>query len=244
MTKLSTTLNNFVLKFLEEAAYGDGGLDLLELWNENQKEFMKLVDTNSLKKDKKKKAADAPKGARTAYILFCQEERPKVKEEFPDKDSKDVIRELAKRWNDVKEDKKLLNHYSSLAEADKKRAFKEKEEYVPKEEEKEEKKEKKKVKRTKTGYQLFCDDERSKVKEDGFVGRDIMTELGKRWTNIKENDEDMYQEYMEKAAELKENTLKEESEEKEKEEEKPKKTTKKTSKKSKKTKKIVDDDDE
>jgi hypothetical protein len=71
-----------------------------------------------------------------------------------------------------------------------------------------------------------------------------MTELGKRWTNIKENDEDMYQEYMEKAAELKENTLKEESEEKEKEEEKPKKTTKKTSKKSKKTKKIVEDDDE
>jgi len=238
MTKLSTTLNNFVLKFLEEAA--DGGIDLLELWNEKKNDFMKLVDANSLKKDKKKKAADAPKGARTAYILFCQEERPKVKEEFPDKDSKDVIRELAKRWNDVKEDEKLLNHYSSLAEADKKRAFKEKEEYVPKEEEKEEKKEKKKVKRTKTGYQLFCDDERSKVKEDGFVGRDIMTELGKRWTNIKENDEDMYQEYMEKAVELKENTLKEESEEEEKEEEKPKKT----SKKSKKTKKIVDDDDE
>ena len=249
--KLSTNLNNFVLKFLEGLTVE--GLDndkLLELWGEKNKEFTKLIDASEKKEKNKKKDENAPKGARTSYIFFCMEERPKIKKENPDIDSKDVIRELAKRWNKVKDDEELLKHYSSMADADRKRASEEKKEYVPKEKKEEkEGKDKKKVKRSKTGYQLFCDDERSKVKDDGFTGKDIMTELGRRWTDVKSNDEDTYQEYMERAAELKESIAKEtitkesitnESDEEVEDVEAPKP---KKVKKVKKVNKIIEDDE-
>ena len=230
MTKASTLLAKFVSSFIEENA----SEELLEMWGDKKKEFLKLADKliNKDKVVKEKKSADAPKGARTSYILFCMEERPKIVKEFPEMKNQDIVKLMAERWGIAKDDDEILNEFKIKADEDKERAAKDKENYVPSTGDKP----KKKVVRTKTGYLLFCDDERANVKEDGFTGVDIMKELGKRWKELPEEDEDRYTEFMEKAANLK----KEKMEESDVEEEEPKKkVVKKTKKVVKKTKKVV-----
>jgi hypothetical protein len=232
---MSAIIADFITNFIDNA--GEEGMTvegLRMLWmNEGRNEFIKLVEENTkkaIKKTKKtKKDKDAPKGARNVYILYCMEERPKVKEEFPDMKNQDIVAEMAKRWKNIQDDEEVLDYYRKLADDDKERAVKEKGEYVPVEAE--EPKKGRKTTRTKTGYQLFLDDERASVKEDGFVGREVMVELGRRWKALPEEDEDRWQEYMKSAAELKTEKIVEEEEE----EEKPKK---------KKTKKIVEEEEE
>ena len=248
MTKASTLFSKFVSSFIEKNC----SEDIVELWNdETKEEFVKMIE-KELKKNtkvkKEKKPADAPKGARSTYILFCMEERPKINKEFPELSNQDKVKLMAERWNEAKEDEDILKRFKKLAEDDKKRAAKDKENYVPSDGGDDEKP-KKKVKRSKTGYMLFCENERAKVKKEGFTGKDITTELAKRWKDLKEEEEDMYTEYMEKAAELKKAKVEESESEDEHEEEKPKTkkaATKKVAAKKKaapKKKKVVEESD-
>ena len=64
--------------------------ELHDLWKETQKKKFTKKNQSS-----KRKKSSVP----SAYILFCQDERPKIKENHPDKDFADVARELGKRWN-------------------------------------------------------------------------------------------------------------------------------------------------
>ena len=246
MTKASTLFSKFVSSFIEKNC----SEDIVELWNdETKEEFVKMIE-KELKKNtkvkKEKKPADAPKGARSTYILFCMEERPKINKEFPDLSNQDKVKLMAERWNVAKEDEDILKHFKNLADEDKKRAAKDKENYVPSDGGDDEKP-KKKVKRSKTGYMLFCENERAKVKKEGFTGKDITTELAKRWKDLKEEEEDMYTEYMEKAAELKKAKVEESESEDEEEKPKTKKAaTKKVAAKKKaapKKKKVVEESD-
>ena len=50
------------------------------------------------KSKKKKRREGMPKQPKTAYLLFCDGERERVKEERPDVRGKDIMGELAKRW--------------------------------------------------------------------------------------------------------------------------------------------------
>ena len=251
MTKVSTTLANFVTSFIEQHCDDNA----LITWNEEFKDkFLKMANKQVKKSSgKKTKDENAPKGARSAYILFCMKERPKIAKEFPELSNQDKVKLMAERWSKAKEDDKIMDHFKKLADEDRERAAKEKENYVPTESEEEptKKKSSKGGKRSKTGYQIFCADERGKVKEDGFTGKEITTELAKRWKALKEEDEDRYSEYMIQAAELKKNKdvdveveeKEEEVEVEEKEEEKPKKKTKKSGDK-KKAKIVLESDDD
>ena len=240
MTKSANLIASFISTFIEE----NGNKKLKEMWNDEVKEdFLKLINKElkkSSKVKKDKKPTDAPKGVRSAYIFFCMDERPKITEEFPDMPNKDKVRLMGERWNEAKEDEDVMEHYRKLAEEDKERAAKDKENYVPTEGEK---KKKEKGKRSKTGYQLFCDDERESVKEDGFTGKEIMTELGRRWKALPEENEKKHLKYMEKAAKLKKKAEEEKVEEEPEsdEEEKPKK---KAAPKKKVAKKEESDDEE
>ncbi|CAH8534073.1 unnamed protein product [Heterobilharzia americana] len=66
---------------------------------------------------KRKKDPDAPKKALSAFFLFCQDERPKVKSENPDWKVGDIAKELGKRWEHCKNKAK----YESLAQVEKQR---------------------------------------------------------------------------------------------------------------------------
>ena len=54
------------------------------------------------KKEKKVKDPDAPKRAKSAYLLFCDSVRDEVKAENPDLSPQDVVRALALRWKEQK----------------------------------------------------------------------------------------------------------------------------------------------
>ena len=193
MTKVSTELAKFVSVFIEE----NGSDELIKMWQtEVKKEFVKLADKRIPSEEKKDK--DAPKGAKNPYIFYCMDERAKVQAEYPELKPREVSKVLGEKWNEAKKDAEFLKRYQEKFEADKVRAATEKSAYVSKPSTP-----KKKTTRSKSGWDLFCAENRDDVKKDGFTGHDIMRELGKRWTKLQEEETDMYEEYLEKAAELK-----------------------------------------
>jgi hypothetical protein len=61
------------------------------------------------------KDPNAPKKPLCAYFLFCQDERPKVKAEFPDHSVTDIAKEMGCRWKKV--DSRRKEKYKERYEA-------------------------------------------------------------------------------------------------------------------------------
>ena len=156
----------------------------------------------SVKKSKTKKDKNAPKGVKNAYILFCADNRDQVKEENPKMNAKEIISELARLWKESDEDVK--GEYQDKAAEDKKRYESEMEEYVPSEEEESKgkkgkgKKASDSPKRPLGSYMLFAQEHRDTAKSSHPEAKatEISKILGAWW---KEADEDVKQEYKEKA---------------------------------------------
>lgn len=74
--------------------------DLNNLWKETQK---KKFSKN--KKNSKRKKSSVP----SAYILFCHDERTKIKDNHPSMTFAEVAKELGRRWNKATESVK--DHY-------------------------------------------------------------------------------------------------------------------------------------
>lgn len=164
--------------------------------------------------EKKKVKRKGPKRGRTAYIFFCTEQRPLIKEENPELNTKEVTSQLGVQWNALSEKEK--KPYTKLAEKDKARYENEKSEWADSEDEEpvpkkekgnKEKKSKKKSKgkkkskpRKKSGYILFCQEERENLKEENpeLTNQQITKELGATWKALSPEEQ---VEYNERAAE-------------------------------------------
>jgi len=108
------------------------------------------------KKTKKKKATGEPKKGKSAYIFFCAEERPLLKEENPEMPAKEVLVELGARWKALADkDKKK---YNDLAAEDKKRYEEDMKNYVRVEGDVEEPKKKKAAPKKKQHKEPEIDD--------------------------------------------------------------------------------------
>ena len=68
---------------------------------------------------KAKKDVNAPKNARSSYILFCNSIRKEVTEQFPNLKMHEISQKLSCQWNDAKEEVK--EEFKILAEKDKER---------------------------------------------------------------------------------------------------------------------------
>lgn len=97
---IHNTIHQYLDKFMETIAekYDIQREELDDLWKETQK--TKPAKKN--KKNNKRKKSSVP----SAYILFSQEERPKIKQEHPDMGFVEVGRELGKRWKKASENVK------------------------------------------------------------------------------------------------------------------------------------------
>jgi hypothetical protein len=161
-------------------------VDHLKLWKENNAGLFKS------KKHKGKKRG--PKKNKSAYIIFGQHVRDQIKAENPGWNPKEISKEMGKRWNAIKEDKSLTEEYDKLAKEDKERYLTEKENYVPDDDEEEDDKklkDKNRPKRALSAYMFFCQDKRDFVKSKMPVGthvKDVASELGRQWNEIKNND--------------------------------------------------------
>jgi len=171
---------------------------LKKLWEE-EKEKIEGEMKNQLKEilpkkaKRSKKPKNAPKNPKSAYIFYCQDTRPNVKTEMPELNAKEVLKELGGRWQNTDDDTKAK--YQKMAEDDKVRYAEEMKTYVPSEGEEEEKPRKKRAKKSKNApknasgpYIFFCKEEREIVKKEmpDLTAKEIMTELVKRWKDIKD----------------------------------------------------------
>jgi len=217
MNSLLKQLNDYII-----SKYDD--VDMNNLWNEdeNQASLKTLLKGYEIvKKPKKKKDVNAPKGHSTAYILFCNDIRDKIKAEKPEFKSSEIFRECGVRWRELKEkNPKKVEDYNKKALVDKEKCKKAKDEWNsahPKDDTDTDKKKSPKksldpkldnLKKNRSAYLIFCADERELIKNDSsFVNvkpKDILVELGIRWKSLKDEDSDKVEEYNMKATKEKE----------------------------------------
>ena len=185
------TVNAFVTAFIAEI---DSDSTFVDSWNARASDFKKLF-----KKAKSKKDKNAPKKNSSAYIFFCNDKRPEVKEDHPELKNNEILKELGLLWKKFKDEKpKEVKKYEKKAADDKERYQEEMKNYVPSEEVEEEPKEKKprkkkaagEPKKGKSAYMFFCADERIKLKQERpeIEAKEVLAELGSRWKVYKEKN--------------------------------------------------------
>ena len=198
---------NFVAKFLSD----NGSEELVDAWNSQENiEAFNIVAVKSTKRSSDKiKDPNKPKRGKSAYIFFCAKKREEAKANLGDgAKATEVTSELGRMWNalkasDKKADKKLLASLEAEAAEDKARYNEAIEGYVaPSDEElaamvpakktrKTSDKDPNAPKKGKSAYIFFCAAMRPQVKEElGEEGKSsIMAELGKRWKELKDDDD-------------------------------------------------------
>ena len=197
----------FVAKFLSD----NGSEELVEMWNTQENiEAFNVVEIKTTKRSSDKiKDPNKPKRGKSAYIFFCAKKREEAKANLGDgAKATEVTSELGRMWNALKAstksaDKKLLASLETEAAEDKARYNEAIEGYVaPSDEElaamvpakktrKTSDKDPNAPKKGKSAYIFFCAAMRPQVKEDlGEEGKSsIMAELGKRWKELKDDDD-------------------------------------------------------
>jgi hypothetical protein len=197
----------FVAKFLSD----NGSEELVEMWNTQENiEAFNVVEIKTTKRSSDKiKDPNKPKRGKSAYIFFCAKKREEAKANLGDgAKATEVTSELGRMWNalkasDKKSDKKLLASLEAEAAEDKARYNEAMEDYVaPSDEElaaivpakkarKTSDKDPNAPKKGKSAYIFFCAAMRPQVKEElGEEGKSsIMAELGKKWKELKDDDD-------------------------------------------------------
>ena len=150
---------------------------LRQAWNSDEQQ-------NKLKAALRKKKKPKTPRPKTAYQFFCTDERTRITDMSP----KDVMIELGKRWTILKgeADSSELEKFRAMA-AKAKAEFNSELDTDDESENSEgpkPKKPKKKQTRAKTAYQFFCTDQRTKITD--MSPKEVMIELGKQWTILKE----------------------------------------------------------
>ena len=92
-------------------------------------EWIEYKPSEGFEKKKKKSSEKKIKGKRNGYILFCNENRDKVKKSNPDKKGKEITKLLATLWKQEKaEESDEWKKFTELAREDKERYDREKSE--------------------------------------------------------------------------------------------------------------------
>merc|ERR1711874_914450 len=126
------------------------------------------------------KDPNAPKKPLSAYFLFSQDERLKVKGENPDFSITEVAKELGRRWAVI--DPGLKGQYEQRYQNTKKLYDQEMTAYKPQKK----KKDPNAPKQPLSAYFIFSTQERLRVKEGnpGFSICEVAKELGRRWAEM------------------------------------------------------------
>jgi hypothetical protein len=215
ITQQTQAIIDYVQAFFNQATEAEADPDdITDQWQseKNRKTLADLLKTSAPKPKRstdKLKDPNKPKRGRSAYILFCADERPVAKAALDGAAPTEVTTELGRRWKLLKEstkptDKKRHQKYEEAAAVDKQRYDDEMVNYVPPSDEelvllaankpkrgrKSTKKptEEGKPKRGRSAYIFYCRDNRPIVKEemDDAKATEVTTELGRRWTLLRD----------------------------------------------------------
>jgi len=148
----------------------------------------KVVSASPKVNQKPAKDPNAPKKPLSAYFLFSQEERLKVKAENPDYSITEVAKELGKRWATLNPD--IKNSYEQRYQDARRVYEQELNNYKPKK-----KKDPNAPKQPLSAYFIFSTEERLKVKESNphYSICEVAKELGRRWAEMDPQVKQRYQ---------------------------------------------------
>mgnify|MGYP003342915707 CR=1 FL=1 len=226
MNQQTKAVIDYVQAFLDQAADADADQDWInEQWQSetNIASLTELLKKTTPKNqaakrtstDKKLKDPNKPKKGKSAYILFCADERPAAKAALGgDAKPTEVTAEIGRRWNALKDsdsaaDKRRYKKYTDASVADKRRYEEEMLAYVPPSDEDLEllaaakpkrgrKSTKKstaddgKPKKSKSAYILYCQEQRPIIKAEmpDAKATEVTAELGSRWNALKKGAEE------------------------------------------------------
>merc|ERR1711944_268519 len=139
------------------------------------------------------KDPNAPKKPLSAYFLFSQEERLKVKAEFPDYSITEVAKELGRRWATI--DPAVKQSYEQRYQDSRRLCEQAMQAYKPQKK----KKDPNAPKQPLSAYFLFSQEERLKVKNEhpSYSICEVAKELGKRWADMAPEVKQRYQQMAE-----------------------------------------------
>jgi hypothetical protein len=139
------------------------------------------------------KDPNAPKKPLSAYFLFSQEERLKVKAEFPDYSITEVAKELGRRWATL--DSSMKQSYEQRYQDSRRQYEQALQAYKPQKK----KKDPHAPKQPLSAYFLFSQEERLKVKAEhpNFSICEVAKELGRRWAEMSPDVKQRYQQMAE-----------------------------------------------
>jgi hypothetical protein len=112
MSEVSTELSKFIDDFISK----NGNETDKKIWEKKGKKwFLMFVDSKinkEEKKEKKGKKASTPKRAMTPYNLYVKEQFPIIQKECPSMSPQNVMKEIAKNWNQTKKSSELKSKTS------------------------------------------------------------------------------------------------------------------------------------
>jgi hypothetical protein len=163
--------------------------------NESKSQLSSFLTETGRKK--REKDPNAPVRPRTSYILFCSEQRPVLKEANPTLSATEITSELGRQWKALAPANRVK--YDKSAAEDKERYNAEMKNYIPPEGIVVSKRAKKPKdpnapKRALSAYMFFCNDRRAQVKEENpsMNGPQVVTELGRLWRELSDEDKVPY----------------------------------------------------
>jgi hypothetical protein len=185
---------NCVSTILETALSKDAFPVALKALQENSGILQKTIDSavKKSKKSKKVKDPNAPKRAKSNYILFCEDRRPKLKSKNPTFSAKELIIECGKAWKSSSEKEK--EKFRGLAQKDKERYQSEMEKYTPAEPSSFEKEPKEK--RPLTAYLCYYNAVRKTIAAEmpGQNSKEVTKAVGARWKSLTDAEKQKYSE--------------------------------------------------
>merc|ERR1712203_1018077 len=168
-------------------------------YQESRRQYEQALQ--AYKPQKKKKDPNAPKQPLSAYFLFSQEERLKVKAEHPNYSICEIAKELGRRWADMNPEVK--QHYQQKAEEGRQKYDQEMASYNPNNrfEDPKPKRDPNMPKQPLSTYFLFSQEERLKVKAEhpSYSICEIAKELGRRWAVMAPEVKQRFQQMAEQA---------------------------------------------
>ena len=188
--ELSTVLSEVLTTTLKKTEVDN----VMKAWNEKKQQVNKLFTTRA---EKKKRVVDpnAPKRARSGYLIFCAEKRDQVRKEVAT--TTDVTKRLGQLWGLLSKDEQ--GKYNKVAEVDKARYQKEMANYTPPETDgttgtAKTKKERTGPKRPQSAYIFYSQDQRSRVKESNptLSHTDVTRKLADQWNNLSDDQKKPY----------------------------------------------------
>jgi hypothetical protein len=183
----------------DKAEYAKLSLNDKNRYDNEMKEYTPPPYVGNVIEKKGKTKRVGPKRGLTAYIFFCKESRTSLKEKNPELSTKAITTELGRRWRGLSD--KDRKPFDKLAAVDKARYEKEKISWVDpddnvtvKSKSTVSKKSSTKKGRRKSGYILFCQEERPNVKElnDEWTGQEVTKELSRVWKKLSNEEQTEY----------------------------------------------------